>query len=70
MQVDQAIRKGINPVDLLHRFGGCLFKGYCLDREDLRLDAISTDPGGIKSEGLGGGCGHGVCSVWDLLTVA
>jgi len=59
LQVDQAIREGVDPVDLNHCCSGCLLKGCCLNGEDLRLDAVVTDPGGVEAEGLGGSCGHG-----------
>lgn len=65
LQVDQAICESVNPVDLQHRFGGCLFKRRRLDRENLRLDTIAADPGGVEAEGLSGGCGGHVGGVID-----
>jgi len=64
LQVDQAIRESVDAVDLQHRFGGCFFKRCCLDREDLRLNTIAADPGGVEAEGLSGGCGGHKSVVW------
>ncbi len=57
LQVDQAIREGVAAVDLQRRCCNRFLEGRCLDREDLRLDALGTDPGGVKAEGGGGGHG-------------
>ena len=57
LQIDQAIREGVAPVDLQRRCCDRFLKGRCLDREDLGLDTLGADPSGVEAEGGGGSHG-------------